>query len=149
MSAESVSPDRRSNIEKSMKHSAVLIVDDEPLIRETVSELLSGAGIPTLEAENGLEALEMLKKSGHTVAVLLTDIRMPGGMDGIDLARIALSTWPWIKVILMSGHYDGSPDGLPGDARFIAKPWQAQEVINNVLRAASEFAAIQTSATLH
>jgi CheY-like chemotaxis protein len=129
--------------------SAVLIVDDEPLIRETVSELLSGAGIATLEAKNGVEALEMLNKNGHTVAVLLTDIRMPGGMDGIDLARIALSTWPWIKVILMSGHYDGGPDGLPGNARFIAKPWQAQEVINNVLRAASEFAAIQTSAALH
>jgi CheY-like chemotaxis protein len=129
--------------------SAVLIVDDEPLIRETVSELLSGAGIATLEAKNGVEALEMLNKNGHTVAVLLTDIRMPGGMDGIDLARIALSTWPWIKIILMSGHYDGGPDGLPVNARFIAKPWQAEEIINNVLRAASEFAAIQTSAALH
>jgi hypothetical protein len=39
--------------------------------------------------------------------------------------------------------------GLPVNARFIAKPWQAQEVIDNVLRAASEFASIQTSAALH
>jgi two-component system, response regulator PdtaR len=132
-----------------MPNSAVLIVDDEPLIRETVSELLSSAGLPTLEAANGVEALEMLSKNGHAVAVLLTDIRMPGGMNGIDLARIAQRTWPWIKVIVMSGFYDSGPDGLPCNARFIAKPWQPQEVINNVLHAASEFAAIQTSAALH
>jgi hypothetical protein len=47
----------------------------------------------------------------------------------------------------MSGYYDGA-DGLPGNARFVAKPWQPQEK-NNVLGAASEFAAIQTSAALH
>jgi CheY-like chemotaxis protein len=132
-----------------MPNSAVLIVDDEPLIRETVAELLSSAGLSTLEATNGVEALDVLNKSGHAVAVLLTDIRMPGGLNGIDLARIAQRTWPWIKVIVMSGFYDSGPDGLPGNARFISKPWQAQEVINNVLRAQSEFAAIQTSAALH
>ena len=133
----------------SVTHSAVLIVDDEPLVRDTVSELLSSAGLFTLEAKNGTEALELLNKQAHAVAVLLTDIRMPGGVDGIDLARIAQHTWPWIKVILMSGYYEDGRDGLPGNARFIAKPWQPQEVINNVLGAASEFAAIQTSAAVH
>jgi two-component system, response regulator PdtaR len=132
-----------------MPNSAVLIVDDEPLIRETVAELLSSAGLSTLEATNAVEALDLLNKSGQAVAVLLTDVRMPGGMNGIDLARIAQRTWPWIKVIVMSGFYDSGPDGLPGDARFISKPWQAQEVINNVLRAQSEFAAIQAGAALH
>ena len=91
----------------------------------------------------------MLNKAGHTVAVLLTDVRMPGGMNGIDLARIAQRRWPWIKVIVMSGYYDSGPDGLPGNARFILKPWQPQDVINKVLHAASEFAAVQTSAALH
>jgi CheY-like chemotaxis protein len=70
----------------SVTHSAVLTVDDEPLVRDTVSELLSGS---ILEAKNGAEALEVLNKRAHAVAVLLTDIRMPGGVDGIDLARIA------------------------------------------------------------
>ena len=132
-----------------MRDPAVLIVDDEPLIRETVSELLSSAGLATLEATDGVEALEMLNKSGHMVAVLLTDVRMPGGMNGIDLARIAQRTWPWIQVIVMSGFYDSGPEGLPGNARFISKPWQPQDVINKVLHAASEFAAVQTSAALH
>ncbi len=72
-----------------MTHSAVLIVDDEPFIRDTVSELLSGAGLSILEAKNGAEALEVLNKRAHAVAVFLTDIRMPGAVDGIDLARIA------------------------------------------------------------
>ncbi len=137
------------NREVSVTHSAVLIVDDEPLVRETVSELLSSAGLSTLEAKNGLEALEVLNKRAYAVAVLLTDIRMPGGMNGIDLARIAQRSWPWIKIILMSGYYESGPDGLPSNARFVAKPWQPQEMINNVLGAASEFAAIQTSAALH
>jgi CheY-like chemotaxis protein len=132
-----------------MANSAVLIVDDEPLIRETVAELLSSAGLPTLEATNGDEALDVLNKNGHAVAVLLTDVRMPGSMNGIDLARIAHRTWPWIKVIVMSGFYDSGPDGLPGNARFISKPWQAQDIINNVLRAQSEFAAVQMSEALH
>jgi FixJ family two-component response regulator len=74
---------------------------------------------------------------------------MPGSMNGIDLARIAHRTWPWIKVIVMSGFYDSGPDGLPGNARFISKPWQAQDIINNVLRAQSEFAAVQMSEALH
>jgi CheY-like chemotaxis protein len=132
-----------------MANSAVLIVDDEPLIRETVAELLSSAGLSTLEATNGDEALDVLNKNGHAVAVLLTDVRMPGSMNGIDLARIAHRTWPWIKVIVMSGFYDSGPDGLPGNARFISKPWQAQDIINNVLRAQSEFAAVQMSEALH
>ena len=132
-----------------MPNSAVLIVDDEPLIRDTVSELLSSAGLSTLEAANGPEALEMLSKTGHTISVLLTDIRMPGGMNGLELASIAQRTWPWIRVILMSGFYDSGPDGLPCKARFIPKPWQPQEMINKVLHAASEFAAVQTSAALH
>ena len=132
-----------------MPNSAVLIVDDEPLIRDTVSELLSSAGLSTLEAANGPEALEMLSKTGHTISVLLTDIRMPGGMNGLELASIAQRTWPWIRVILMSGFYDSGPDGLPCNARFIPKPWQPQDVINKVLHAASEFAAVQTSAALH
>ncbi|MBV8848726.1 MAG: response regulator [Methylobacteriaceae bacterium] len=132
-----------------MKSSAVLIVDDEPLIRETVSELLSGAGLSILEATNGDEALEMLSRRGHMVAVLLTDVRMPGEMNGIDLARLTQSTWPWIKVIVMSGFYERGPEELPRNARFISKPWQPNEVINNVLHAASEFAAIQPTAALH
>ena len=130
-------------------HSAVLIVDDEPLIRETASELLSGAGLSILAAANGSEALEMLNKSGHSVAVLLTDIRMPGGMNGVDLARMAQRTWPWIRVIVMSGYYESGPDGLPNNARFISKPWQPEEVINSVLHAASEFASVQTNAAVH
>jgi DNA-binding NtrC family response regulator len=90
-----------------------------------------------------------LKKTGQTIAVLLTDIRMPGDVNGIELARIALKTWPWLKVIVMSGYYDSGPDELPCRARFICKPWQPEDIINNVLSAASEFAAIQTSAALH
>ena len=102
---------------------SVLIVDDEPIIRESVSELLTGIGLSTLQASDTPQALELLSQRAHTVAVLLTDIKMPGPMNGLDLARVAQKSWPWIRVIVMSGFWESGPEGLPDTAAFIAKPY--------------------------
>jgi CheY-like chemotaxis protein len=129
-----------------MRHMsfAVLIVDDEPLIRETLAEMLSGTSLLILEAADSREALEILKKRAYQVAILITDVRMPGEMDGLDLARSAQRSWPWIRVIVMSGHYETGPDRLPRNARYLAKPWQSHEMVESVSKAASEFHAMQT-----
>jgi len=130
-------------------NSAVLIVDDEHLIRETLSDLLSMAGLRTLQAGDSCEALEMLKTKAPEVGILVTDVRMPGSMDGLDLATTAQKSWPWIKVIVMSGHYDREPDRLPRNARFLAKPWHSHDVMEIVQGAAREFEATQTMAGFH
>jgi len=95
----------------SVTHSAVLIVDDEPLVRDTVSELLSGAGLSILEAKNGAEALEVLNKRAYAVAVFV-DGYPHAGRRRWDRPRAHRVTQLAFKVILMSGYYDGA-DGLP------------------------------------
>jgi CheY-like chemotaxis protein len=128
-------------------NSAVLIVDDEPLVRETLAEMLSGIGLDVLEAADSSEALEVLKKRAHQVSILVTDVRMPGGMDGLDLANIAQNSWPWIRVIVMSAHYETGPDRLPRNARYLSKPWQSHDMVESVRAAISEFRGMQITST--
>jgi DNA-binding NtrC family response regulator len=73
---------------------------------------------------------------------------MPGAMDGLDLANIAQNSWPWIRVIVMSAHYETGPDRLPPNARYLTKPWQSHDMVESVRRAASEFQAMQIASTL-
>jgi two-component system, response regulator PdtaR len=67
---------------------AVLIVDDEPLVRELLAEMLSVMSLVIFEAADSREALEILKKRAYQVAILITDVRMPGELDGLDLANV-------------------------------------------------------------
>ena len=128
---------------------SVLIVDDEPGIRYVLTEMLSESGLPALEAGDASEALNTLKKAGRDVGVIVTDVRMPGFLNGLDLAKLVQNAWPWIKVIVMSGFVD-SEAGLPRNVRFLRKPWQPDQMMRNILRAAEEFQAVQsTGRVLH
>jgi CheY-like chemotaxis protein len=123
--------------------AGVLIVEDEPLLRSMAVEFLSEAGLQTFEAENAEEALDLLQERAGEVAVLFTDVRMPGPMDGLELARVAHSSWPWIRVIVTSGAFGKPSDTLPNDADFLRKPWLPLDLLAHVLKAATEFDAMQ------
>jgi CheY-like chemotaxis protein len=123
--------------------AGVLIVEDEPLLRSMAVEFLSEAGLVTFEAENATEALELLNRRAQEVAVLFTDVRMPGSMDGLDLARVAHNSWPWIRVIVTSGAFGRPSDKLPDDADFLRKPWLPLDLLAHVLKAATEFNSLQ------
>jgi CheY-like chemotaxis protein len=123
--------------------AGVLIVEDEPLLRSMAVEFLSEAGLVTFEAENATEALELLNRRAQEVAVLFTDVRMPGSMDGLDLARLAHNSWPWIRVIVTSGAFGRPSDKLPDDADFLRKPWLPLDLLAHVLKAATEFNSLQ------
>jgi CheY-like chemotaxis protein len=123
--------------------AGVLIVEDEPLLRSMAVEFLSEAGLQTFEAENAEEALDLLQERAGEVAVLFTDVRMPGSMDGLELARVAHSSWPWIRVIVTSGAFGKPSDTLPNDADFLRKPWLPLDLLAHVLKAATEFDAVQ------
>jgi CheY-like chemotaxis protein len=126
--------------------AGVLIVEDEPLLRSMAVEFLSEAGLVTFEAENATDALELLNDRAPEVAVLFTDVRMPGSMDGLELARVAHSSWPWIRVIVTSGAFGKPADKLPTDADFLRKPWLPLDLLAHVLKAATEFNALQIDA---
>lgn len=125
--------------------AGVLIVEDEPLVRSVAVEFLSEAGLPTYEAENAAEALELLNHRAADIAVLFTDVRMPGDIDGLELARLAHTSWPWIRVIVTSGAFGSPADKLPGDADFLRKPWLPLDLLAHVLKAATEFDSMQVA----
>lgn len=89
-----------ANKKESRPH-AVLIVEDEPLLRFDAVDALENAGFSTFEAANADEALVLLKR--NKIDTLYTDINMPGSMDGLGLARRVLSLWPKTRVIIASG----------------------------------------------
>lgn len=100
----------------------VLLVEDEMLVRIIGSDALTDAGYEVLEAESADDALKILETIGE-VEVLLTDIRMPGTMDGLQLAQLVRGRWPAVKILLTSGDTWPSRDSMPDDGRFLAKPY--------------------------
>lgn len=115
-------------------HPAVLIVEDEPLIRELLTLYLEDWGaVVTAVATADAGKLELMKRDW---ALLLTDVQTPGLLNGVDLAWIASQLNPEIRLIVMSGYYDFVGRALPSNAVFLPKPWPAtklQELIYDQL----------------
>ena len=99
----------------------VLVVDDEPLIRLVFSEILQDEGYRVVDAPTADQALAMLE-SGCEASVVVTDVHMPGELDGFELAQVICRRWPHIGVVIVSGRLRPCNDDLPDDSRFLAKP---------------------------
>jgi CheY-like chemotaxis protein len=115
------------------KTPAVLIVEDEPLVRLCAVETVEGAGFEVIEAANADEAIRILE-SRSDIRVVFTDIHMPGSMDGLKLAHAVRNRWPPIKIIVTSGRERVAEQDLPAGGRFFAKPYDPSE-IKDALRA--------------
>ncbi len=128
--------------------ATILVVEDDPDVREMIVGILSDLGYQTLVATNGPEALAILDRD-HSVALLFTDIVMPAGMSGTDLARQASRLRPDLKVLLSSGYAREANQwrSAHGDFPFIAKPYRPaalgqklEEVLAGSLRRAASYA---------
>ncbi|MET1756527.1 response regulator [Novosphingobium sp. RD2P27] len=106
---------------------AVLVVEDEGLLRICVADALQDAGLTVFEAVNATEALELLD-ARDDVRVVLTDIEMPGDIDGLALTATIHQRWPEIGVVVVSGRVRPDPGQLPANGEFIAKPYDLNEV---------------------
>lgn len=108
----------------------VLLVEDEGVIRMTVAEFLQEEEFDVVEARDGDEAVKLLKDPGH-LDVLFTDVRMPGTLDGIDLAFQVRRLHPAMPILVASGyalHLKGRLDCLVPCAVFISKPYSLSQV---------------------
>jgi CheY-like chemotaxis protein len=105
-----------------------LVVDDEPLILMDACDILSDAGFRPLEAGDVDEAIGILEEHADKVTLLFTDVQMPGGRDGFDLAREAARRWPEIRTLVASGAATPNDGDLPEGAVFISKPFSASVV---------------------
>ena len=115
------------------KTSAVLIVEDEPLVRLCAVETVEAAGFTVIEAANADEAIRILENR-KDIRVVFTDIHMPGSMDGLKLAHAVRNRWPPIKIIVTSGRERVAEQELPAGGRFFAKPYDPAQ-IQETLRA--------------
>ena len=115
-----------------LQPKVVLIVEDEPLIRLVASETLADAGFEVIEAEHAEAALTALHRAASTISVLFTDIRMPGSMDGVQLAHRVHHTWPFIGLLVTSGNARPLLTPLPHPARFMAKPYDCNDIVAHV-----------------
>ena len=108
---------------------AILIVEDDPIIRWSGAETLEDAGFEVLEAANADEALLLLESHG-AVSVLFTDVDMPGKIDGLELARITANRWPFIHIIVASGQTHARR--MPGHGRFVPKPYLPEQIVRDI-----------------
>ena len=99
------------------------------LIRFMTAELLRSAGYTVLEAGNAPEALSILRSS--TVDLVLTDIRMPGSPDGVQLASLVRKLWPQIKIVILSAYSPQWPVSIVLDG-FIGKPYDRLRLLARI-----------------
>ncbi|MDQ6888130.1 MAG: response regulator [Gemmatimonadota bacterium] len=106
-----------------------LVVDDEPRLRQAIVRLMQSEGFRTVEAASAKEAVELL--DSEPVSLLLTDLRMPGGMDGVDLLRHVRATHPDIAVMMLTAvaEVEVAVDCLAmGAMDYLTKPFVLEEV---------------------
>jgi signal transduction histidine kinase/CheY-like chemotaxis protein/HAMP domain-containing protein len=82
----------------------ILVVEDEPVLRDMAKLILEECGYTLLEAENGKEAMNVWKQRSEEIDLLVTDIVMPEGVSGVELAKSILATHPNLKVLFTSGY---------------------------------------------
>jgi two-component system, response regulator PdtaR len=97
-----------------------LVVEDEMLFRLEIRDLLEAEGYAVIEAGSAAQALERLDDS---VSLMVTDIRMPGAMDGLGLVRELALRWPDIAVVVVSAQVTPKPEELPEGTPFVSRPY--------------------------
>ena len=108
--------------------AVVLVVEDEMLLRMRAVDIVEDAGFTSVEAVDADEAVAILE-SRSDIALLFTDIQMPGSMDGLKLAHAVRERWPPIKIILVSGQLKLADIDIPANSRFFGKPLVSGEMI--------------------
>ncbi|GEO15652.1 response regulator [Microvirga aerophila] len=104
-----------------LNRPVVLLVEDEPLVRLTQVDILREAEFWVLEAQDADEAFDILKARPE-INVVLTDVDMPGSIDGFEFARLVRQGWPEVAVLVISGKTSPGPGDLPQGAHFLHKP---------------------------
>jgi DNA-binding NtrC family response regulator len=102
-------------------YPTILLVEDDDMMRELTADALALLEAQVIACSNADLALYELERS-VAVNLVLTDIRMPGQLDGLQLAKVVAERWPQLPIIVTSGSYQEG-DSLPSQAVFLAKPW--------------------------
>lgn len=110
----------------------ILVVEDEPIIRMVAVDALRDAGFEVLEAEHAAEALTYLRQHADVVKAICTDVHMPGEMNGVALAYETCRCWPWVSILVVSGHAMPAQHELPDRSRFLPKPYALTDLVRHL-----------------
>ncbi len=116
-------------------HETILVVEDEPVLRDMAHLILQDCGYHVLEAGSGAEALQVWERNPGGIDLMLTDIVMPGGMSGRELAAKLLASHPQLKIIFTSGYNveETNTDFFRrGGAVFLQKPYTRTDLARAV-----------------
>ena len=111
----------------------VLLVEDEPNVRRVVRQQLIDLGHPVIEAENGAQAIAMIEQIPD-IAIVVSDVIMPGGVSGRQLAELVLAGYPQMRFVLMSGYADEGGAAGDQDLPVLAKPFARQDLARALQR---------------
>lgn len=114
----------------------ILIVEDEPLLLMDAIDMVEEAGFEAVEAFNADRAIEILA-SRSDIRIVLTDIEMPGSMDGVKLAQYVRDRWPPIEIIIVSGHRTVAAEDMLDRGLFFSKPYNRHALASAMRRLAS------------
>ena len=108
----------------------VLVVDDEALVRDTLTAILAASGYDVIQAKDGLDGLLKYQASRAKISLVIIDIKMPM-MDGIMLCSVIKEADPLTKVILISGYVDQPLSEAKADA-FLPKPFESKALLDMI-----------------
>jgi DNA-binding NtrC family response regulator len=106
-----------------------LIVEDDPDVRALAAVLLEETPLDVVEVESAEAALDCLQERGGEVAMMFADVRLPGDLDGVQLAKAACTLWPTVRVVLTSGDPGAGRADLPDCVTFMPKPWRGLDML--------------------
>jgi CheY-like chemotaxis protein len=112
----------------------VLIVDDEPTVRMLVADVLEGLGYAAIEAADGVSGLKVLQSDVH-IDLLITDVGLPGGMNGRQMADAARQHRPDLRVLFITGYAEGAGIGEGGlglGMHLLTKPFTMQSLASRI-----------------
>jgi len=119
-------PQEHGPAQPQMTGKTVLVVEDDAAVRLVTVAQLRRLGCRVIEAENAAAALPLLEQD--KIDVLVSDIVMPGPIDGRELARLACQRWPKLRVLLISGYPGGDRDEQGQRIHLLAKPFRATQL---------------------
>lgn len=114
-----------------MTTQAVLLVDDELPILTLVGDALEDEGYAVSRARSGVEAIAKLKL-GESFDLIVSDVSMPDGISGVDLAHAARALNPQAKIILVSGHPKAQLEAFPPDVAYLPKPYRLAQLLGAI-----------------
>ncbi|MEX5596127.1 response regulator [Pseudomonas orientalis] len=120
-----------------MARPSILVLEDDEIIRALMVDVLEDFGASVTSFPSADDGMIYLERGDDPVDLIVSDIQMPGLLNGFDLSKVVAHRWPTVQVVLTSGNAHLAAQ-LGGSVRFLRKPWSTQHLIDCVQTALNQ-----------